>query len=320
MDKESKRKMKKAKSHPNHIISTVSSSYDHRNRKYLDRSDDYGENSDRERVSIEVSAADEENEIDNLWERMSCIALRKRESSLKRGENHQGISPEKNGLQWKQEQKIRAARLEKQLKTRCALEDLLDEQLNHFHTIYKRATTNLIRLKDISQFLIPKEALPQEIASVWWIGDWRPSSILELIRSLPRSSPSFSSEDDTGFETEQVLSQLIHEMQIEETVLDEQMAEIQSTCVLHLPFGRVHHSNGHEFTLACIQSEYKKIHCVIIKAQHLRFKALELAVRKVLSQTDAAEFLIAFDGIQDLIHQVASDHKIKTGPVSVPFK
>lgn len=305
--------MKKAISHP--VLN------------YLEESD-YGKSTaDRLRASME-SGSYGETEIDNIWERMSCMALRKRESLKRGGDLNQGgiLSPEKSGLQWRQEQKSRSARLEKQLKTRCALEDLLDEQLNHFRATYKRSAS-LIRLKDISQFLFPKDSLPLEMASVWWIGDWRPSSILELVRSLPRSSPSFfsSTDDDEGegsigFGAQQALSQLIHEMQIEEAVLDEQMAEIQATCVLHLPFGRLHqHPIGQsEFTMACIQSEFKKIHRVIVKAQHLRFKALELAVRKVLSQRNAAEFLIAFEGIQDLIHQIASDHKIKTGPVSVP--
>lgn len=51
-----------------------------------------------------------------------------------------------------------------------------------------------------------------------------------------------------------------------------------------------------------------------------RFKALELIVKKVLSQTDAAEFLVAFAGIQDSIHQIGKKVKMLKGPVSLPLK
>lgn len=41
-------------------------------------------------------------------------------------------------------------------------------------------------------------------------------------------------------------------------------------------------------------------------------KALELAVKKVLSQSDAAEFLVAFVGIQDVIHEISTKFKART--------
>jgi hypothetical protein len=50
---------------------------------------------------------------------------------------------------------------------------------------------------------------------------------------------------------------------------------------------------------------------------HDRFKALELVVKKVLSQTDAAEFLVAFEGIQDVIHQFAANQRLRKGPLTV---
>ena len=53
---------------------------------------------------------------------------------------------------------------------------------------------------------------------------------------------------------------------------------------------------------------------------HDRFKALELVVKKVLSQTDAAEFLVAFEGIQDVIHQYAANQRFQKGPVTVSAK
>lgn len=46
-------------------------------------------------------------------------------------------------------------------------------------------------------------------------------------------------------------------------------------------------------------------------------KALELAVKKVLSQSDAAEFLVAFVGIQDVIHEVSMKYKTRKVPVCI---
>lgn len=51
-----------------------------------------------------------------------------------------------------------------------------------------------------------------------------------------------------------------------------------------------------------------------------RFKALELVLKKVLSETDAAEFLVAFEGIQDAIHQFATNQRFQKGPVMLPVK
>ncbi|KAK8483458.1 hypothetical protein V6N11_031113 [Hibiscus sabdariffa] len=46
-----------------------------------------------------------------------------------------------------------------------------------------------------------------------------------------------------------------------------------------------------------IQSMFEKIALVITKAQKLRFKALELLVKKLLNQTEAAEFLVALSEV-----------------------
>ncbi|CAK9157437.1 unnamed protein product [Ilex paraguariensis] len=229
----------------------------------------------------EEKKGEAEDDIDYIDEQVTCMTLSKREP-VKRGGEHSG---EKYGL-WRREQKTRAARLEKQLRV---LEGQIDEQLNRFQAHYNRAMVR-IKLKDVAQLLMPKGAPAHELAILSWLGDWRPSAIL-----------------------------LIHDLRIEEAVIDEEMAEIQATCILHLPFGPVNSQTGGP-ALSWIQSEFKKIHGVIIKAQNLRFKALELVVKKVLSQTDAAEFLVAFAGIQDLIHQFSTHHKLQKGPVSMPRK
>lgn len=252
-------------------------------------------------------------EGNDVSDRVHCISLysHRRHSHDRADQN----SMEKYGL-WRQEQKSRAAKLEQQLKARWTLEDMIDEQLNRFHNHYNRAMVPT-QFEDVAQILMPKGAPPLEMASVGWLGDWRPSAILELLRALARSSYLSSSVADS-VETDRILSQLINEVRIEETVLDEEMAEIQATCILHLPFSPINQTRGSP--LAQVQSELKKTKQVIIKAQQLRFKALELVMKKVLSQVDAAEFLVAFAGIQDAIHQFAARQKFQKSPVSVSVK
>ncbi|XP_059291273.1 uncharacterized protein LOC132044774 [Lycium ferocissimum] len=227
------------------------------------------------------------------------------------------FSCEKHGL-WRREQRNRAAKLEKQLKTRWAVDGLIDEELNRFRAQYNKAIVPT-KLRDVAQLIMPKWTPSPELATLTWLGDWRPSTILDLLQHLAHSS-AFSKSLPDSVAIEVALPQLTNELRIEEAVIDEEMAEIQSNCILHLPFGPKMKAQKGENAMACIQSEFKKIHRVITKAQNLRLKAMEMAVKKVLSRTDAAEFLVAFAGIQDLVHQWATQHKLRTGPVSIRTK
>ncbi|KAM1412837.1 uncharacterized protein LOC126611589 [Malus sylvestris] len=251
--------------------------------------------------------------IDGIADKFQCMSIHKRDAA-KRGED---ISFQKKCL-WKQEQKGRVARLEKQLRIRWELEELIEEQLNRFHAHYNLDMVPT-RLKDVAQLLMPNWTPPDELISTAWLGDWRPSAILELVRSLPICSCSSSSSSSNSSRTEQLLSQLIYEIRIEEAIIDEEMAEIQSTCIFYLPFAPGNIQSGRA-ALASVQSEFKKIERVITKAQQLRFKALELVLKKVLNETDAAEFLVAFEGIQEAIHQFAANQRFQKGPVTVPVK
>ncbi|KAG5385549.1 hypothetical protein IGI04_037019 [Brassica rapa subsp. trilocularis] len=42
-----------------------------------------------------------------------------------------------------------------------------------------------------------------------------------------------------------------------------------------------------------------------------RYKVLELVMKKLLNQTDTAEFVVAFAGIQDAIHLIGEQKKLK---------
>lgn len=126
------------------------------------------------------------------------------------------------------------------------------------------------KLEDVAQLLAPQWAAPLEMSAVGWLGDWRPSAILELLRSLARSSYLSSLADSA--ETDQILLQLIREIRIEEAIIDEEMGEVQATCILHLPF-RPNNQTTSSFMvpLHSVQSQLKKIKQVITKAQQLRF-------------------------------------------------
>ena len=176
---------------------------------------------------------------------------------------------EKNGV-WRQEQKGRTARLEKQLRVRWELDEIIEEQVNRFHAHYNMDMVPN-RLKDISQLLMPSWTPPDELASIGWLGDWRPSAILDLVHGLSASCFPISGS------TEHLLMQLIHEIRIEEAILDEEMAEIQSKCILYLPFAPINIQSGGS-ALACVHSEFKKIERVITKAQQLRSVFFHLIV------------------------------------------
>ncbi|KAH6832331.1 Protein kinase superfamily protein [Perilla frutescens var. hirtella] len=243
-------------------------------------------------------------DVDSIARQVSCISLHKRDSK-KTFEEY--FSCEKYGV-WRQEQRNGAAKLKKQLRARWVIQKLIDEQLGRFKAHYCRAIAPT-KMSDVAQLLMPKWAPPHQLAAVFWLGDWRPSTLLELLRSLAHSLGVW---DPIG--VERALSLLINDIRNEEAVIDEEMIEAQSNCVLHLPFGPVHHDHngpGPGLGLAHVRSELRKIHRIIVKAQNLRMKAVEVAVKKVLSQSDAAEFLVALVGIQDVIHEVSTKFKTR---------
>ncbi|XP_076908618.1 uncharacterized protein LOC143565558 [Bidens hawaiensis] len=241
--------------------------------------------------------------------RIRCLALHQPDSP-KLGER----SSWRSYRPWRQETYHRSAHLEKQLKV---LEDQIDKQVKRFQTRYSRAL-NPTRPKDVAKLLVPSSTPPLELATLSWLGDWRLSSILGLLSSLSKSSPTLASSLTHAGATEKAISQLIHDLRIEEAVIDEELTEIQANCILNLPFALAHEKpNGS--TLDQVNSELKKVHRLIVKAQNFRRNALETVVKKILCQSDAAEFLVAFGGIQETVHQFSRDYKMRKGPVCVPL-
>ncbi|KAG6789055.1 hypothetical protein POTOM_005139 [Populus tomentosa] len=145
------------------------------------------------------------------------------------------VSRGKYGL-WRQEQNTRAARLEKQLKAwgEIVIEELIEEQLNRFPSNYDRDVFPA-RLKDVPKLLMPKWLVPHELTTLAWLGDWRPSCILDLVHALVQSSSfSLPSSSSNSNGVERLLAQLTHEIRIEEAIINEEMAEIQATCITEL--------------------------------------------------------------------------------------
>ncbi|KAL5699247.1 hypothetical protein ACHQM5_030178 [Ranunculus cassubicifolius] len=270
-------------------------------------------NEHQEKHKIEEVEDDEDEEeleihqvVDVCRFRCFSLLLQKRDF-ISKGEKLYG--------QWKQEQKLRASRMEFHLSEDWALDKLIEEQLSRFDAHYSRTTVDNCTAKDVTQYLIPKCRLPLEMATLAWLGNWRPSAILNLLHSLSRANLGLLKLDQRG---NRILLQLIRETRVEEAVLDEEMAEVQATCVLHLPFSPSCSSSNSR--LGCIHSEFKKINRVVTQAQKLRYRTLQFVVKKLLSRTQAAEFLVAFAGIQDMVHEYAVTQKQQKGPVSVTIK
>ncbi|PWA97699.1 DOG1 domain-containing protein [Artemisia annua] len=250
---------------------------------------------------------DHEESGDYLKEQIRCLSLHQQDSP-KLGER----SSWKMYRPWRQERNHRSASLEKQLK---ALEERIDKQLKRFQAQYSRASS-LILPKDIAELLMPKSTPPLELTTLSWFGDWRPSSILDLLSSLIKSTPTLASSLAHAGATEKAISQMIHDLRIEEAIIDEEMTEIQANCILNLPFALAQEKHSGT-ALDQVNAELKKVHRLIVKAQNFRINALETVVKKVLCQSDAAEFLVAFGGIQETVHQFSRDYKMRKGPVCV---
>lgn len=195
----------------------------------------------------------------------------------------------------RQEQKKIRLRIEKELKARYQLEELIQEQLNRYRTT------------------IPMP--PHELAAISWNGDWRPSLIIHLLQLLiPHSS------------NHRLLPQLLHDVRIEEAIIDGQMAELQAhppffsnSSAMNHHFNKIHNliSKAQQLRSTCIHISFTCLNVfnlIFTYCSHYRFNTLEMAVNKVLNLTDAAKFLVAFSGIQDAIHHFAHQQRIKGLP------
>ncbi|KAF9601684.1 hypothetical protein IFM89_021814 [Coptis chinensis] len=66
-------------------------------------------------------------------------------------------------------------------------------------------------------------------------------------------------------------------------MLDEEMAEIQATCILHLPFSPTKNNNNSRGKTTCSIAEFKKIYRVITKAKKLGNSLTHVCCEKALN-------------------------------------
>lgn len=213
--------------------------------------------------------------------------------------------------QWREERRTNAWRMERQLRVRWALDQLIDSELARFDAHFNQSMLPA-RPRDVGRLLLPPWKLPLENAALSWLGDWRPSAILSLIPLLAANSALLPLSPRAL----RALAEAARRIRVHEAVLEEEAAEYQTTCVLDLPFGR-RRGTGCGAAARAAAAEVRKMERVVERAQGLRFRALEVAVKGVLDRTQAAEFLVAFAGIQELVHRQAARWRARTGPVSI---
>nr|XP_010928340.1 uncharacterized protein LOC105050137 [Elaeis guineensis] len=213
---------------------------------------------------------------------------------------------------WREERRTSAWRMERQLRARWTLDQLIDSELARFDAHFNRSMLPA-RPRDVGRLLLAPWKLPLENAALSWLGDWRPSAILSLIPVLAANSALLPLSPRAL----RALAEAARRIRVHEAVLEEEAAEYQTTCVLDLPFGRRRGTGGGGGAARAAAAEVRKMQRVVERAQRLRFRALEVAVKGVLDRTQAAEFLVAFAGIQELVHRQAARWRARTGPVSI---
>ncbi|KAJ0984387.1 hypothetical protein J5N97_002743 [Dioscorea zingiberensis] len=245
------------------------------------------------------TAPDDEEQQQSSSSPLKCLSLLKPLDFSRRAEK----LPEVYG-QWRAEQRASAGRIERQLRTRRALDDLIDAQLARFDAHYNHSPL-LLRPRDVARLLDPPWNPPLANAALSWLGDWRPSAILSLARILSSFSPPSSSLSSLSPRAHRTLAEAIRRLKVQEAVLDQQVEEWQVMASVKMASGKG------------VAEELAKMEEMVARSQKLRYKALELAVKWVLDRNQAAEFLVAFAGVQDLAHRHAERWRARVGPVSV---
>lgn len=208
--------------------------------------------------------------------------------------------------------------MSRHLRSRWALDDLVDGHLARLRTHYTQSMLPC-HLADIPRLLFPPWNPPFLTSSVSWLGDtFRPSSILSLV--IPTLSSSSSSLTP---KTYKLLAESMRRFRVQEAILEEEMAEYRSMSVLNLPFGpkRSNTRRKRGSGIKIVLREMRKMEGMIATAQMMRYRAVEVAVKGLmLDKAQAAEFLVAFTGIQETIHRQAAKLRTKAGPVEVTIQ
>ncbi|XP_072970243.1 uncharacterized protein [Typha angustifolia] len=211
------------------------------------------------------------------------------------------------GDRWRAAQRASALRLERRLRARFALDDLVDAELArlrlHYH--HHRHGKPSSSPREVSRLLFPPWNPPLFNAALSWLGDWRPSTILALIPSLAAASPSSSALTNLSPRAHRSISEAVKRLRAHEAVIESEVGKYQARCAVRM-------GSKEE-----VMKEMGKMETVVRRANGLRYRALEVAVNDVLERTQAAEFLAAFAGVEVILHRTAERWRARVGPLAI---
>lgn len=216
---------------------------------------------------------------------------------------------------WRESQRAATVNIIRQLKSKWAFDVLIDAQLAKFKAHYTGDASSLMLPSHVPDRLFPSWNPSLFTASLSWLGDtWRPSTVLSLI------GPALALTSPLSARSQRALGESIRRFRIEEAVLDEEMAEYQSMSVLNLRAAGTNRKGrrGGGARLGMVCEEMRKVGSVMERAQRLRYKAMEAALKGgALNETQACEFLLALVGVEEAVRLQAVRWRTWAGAAAI---
>ncbi|XP_047073677.1 uncharacterized protein LOC124683151 [Lolium rigidum] len=165
-----------------------------------------------------------------------------------------------------------------------------------------------VRPRDVPALIARPDDPPLAVAALSWLGgDLRPSCILRTL--LPALFPSLPSH------ARDALSAAARRLQAREAALDGEVAEYQATYAMKLACENT--KDGFADTAA---EEVCKMARAARRADKLRWRAVEAAVKEVLAPAQAKEFLKAVEDVAAKVGRHGARWHARAGPLSVPVE
>ncbi|CAN6217008.1 unnamed protein product [Urochloa humidicola] len=165
-----------------------------------------------------------------------------------------------------------------------------------------------VRPRDVPALVARPDDPPLAVSALSWLGgDLRPSCI--LLALLPALFPSLPSH------ARHALSAAARRLSAREAALDGEVAEYQSTYATKL--AREKAKDGVAETAA---EEMCKMARAARRADKLRWRAVEAAVREVLAPPQAREFLKAVEDVAAKAARHGTRWHARAGPLTVPVE
>ncbi|XP_062199146.1 uncharacterized protein LOC133901706 [Phragmites australis] len=165
-----------------------------------------------------------------------------------------------------------------------------------------------VRPRDVPSLVARPDDPPLAVAALSWLGDdLRPSCM--LLALLPALFPSLPAH------ARHALSAAARRLHAREAALDGEVAEYQSTYAMKLACEKT--KDGVAETAA---EEMCKMARAARRANKLRWRAVEAAVKEVLSPVQAKEFLKAVEDVAGKVARHGTRWHARAGPLSVPVE